>query len=89
MTFDESQQRQISKYKECIFQNFLRDLLQEARKSHEVTEDTLIEYTDTILQVFDANKDGKLQLSEMAKYVSFLHFLTIFYLSFKQRLTTE
>ena len=72
MTFDESQQRQISKYKECIFQNFLRDLLQEARKSHEVTEDTLIEYTDTILQVFDSNKDGKLQLSEMAKYVSFL-----------------
>ena len=50
---------------EC--QNFLRDLLHEARKSHEVTEDTLIEYTDTILQVFDSNKDGKLQLSEMAK----------------------
>ena len=49
------------------FQNFLLDLLHEARKSHEVTEDTLIEYTDTILQVFDANKDGKLQLSEMAK----------------------
>merc|ERR1719210_1218996 len=47
--------------------NFLRDLLQEARKSHEVTEDKLIEYTDTMLQVFDANKDGKLQLSEMAK----------------------
>ena len=50
-----------------ILQNFLRDLLHEARKSHEVTEDTLIQYTDTILQVFDANKDGKLQLSEMAK----------------------
>jgi len=47
--------------------NFLRDLLLEARKSHEVTEDTLIQYTDTILQVFDSNKDGKLQLSEMAK----------------------
>ena len=55
----------------------MRDLLQEARKSHEVTEDTLIEYTDTILQVFDANKDGKLQLSEMAKYV-------LFYISFIQ-----
>jgi len=47
--------------------NFLRDLLKEARKSQEVTEDKLIEYTDTMLQVFDSNKDGKLQLSEMAK----------------------
>jgi len=47
--------------------NFLRDLLTEASKSQEVTEDKLIEYTDTMLQVFDANKDGKLQLSEMAK----------------------
>merc|ERR1719210_509020 len=47
--------------------NFLRDLLKEASKSQEVTEDKLIEYTDTMLQVFDSNKDGKLQLSEMAK----------------------
>merc|ERR1719431_1889590 len=47
--------------------NFLRDLLSEAHKSQEVTEDKLIEYTDTMLQVFDSNKDGKLQLSEMAK----------------------
>merc|ERR1719422_1496996 len=47
--------------------NFLRDLLREAKKSQEVTEDKLIEYTDTMLQVFDSNKDGKLQLSEMAK----------------------
>ena len=51
-----------------------------------MTEDQLIEYTDTMvygnginmsyiyqsifqLQVFDSNKDGKLQLSEMAKYI--------------------
>jgi len=47
--------------------HFLRDLLREASKSQEVTDDKLIEYTDTMLQVFDANKDGKLQLSEMAK----------------------
>merc|ERR1712141_271385 len=47
--------------------NFLRDLLKEAKKSQEVTEDQLIQYTDTMLQVFDSNKDGKLQLSEMAK----------------------
>ncbi|XP_065200012.1 calbindin-32 isoform X2 [Planococcus citri] len=47
--------------------NFLRDLLREAKKIHDVSEDKLIEYTDTMLQVFDANRDGKLQLSEMAK----------------------
>jgi len=47
--------------------NFLRDLLKEAKKSQEVSEDDLIQYTDTMLQVFDSNKDGKLQLSEMAK----------------------
>uniref|UniRef100_T1HBM6 EF-hand domain-containing protein n=1 Tax=Rhodnius prolixus TaxID=13249 RepID=T1HBM6_RHOPR len=46
--------------------NFLRDLLKEA-KINDVSEDKLIEYTDTMLQVFDANKDGRLQLSEMAK----------------------
>lgn len=47
--------------------NFLRDLLKEAKKINDVSEDKLIEYTDTMLQVFDANRDGKLQLSEMAK----------------------
>lgn len=47
--------------------NFLRDLLKEAEKCQEVSEDKLIEYTDTMLQVFDSNRDGKLQLSEMAK----------------------
>lgn len=47
--------------------NFLRDLLKEAKKDQDVSEDKLIEYTDTMLQVFDQNKDGKLQLSEMAK----------------------
>jgi len=47
--------------------NFLKDILKGASKSQEVSEDTLIEYTDTMLNVFDTNKDGKLQLSEMAK----------------------
>ncbi|XP_054291017.1 calbindin-32-like [Macrosteles quadrilineatus] len=47
--------------------NFLRDLLKEAKKINDVSEDKLIEYTDTMLQVFDANKDGRLKLSEMAK----------------------
>lgn len=47
--------------------NFLKDILKRASKSNEVTEDMLIEYTDTMLNVFDTNKDGKLQLSEMTK----------------------
>ncbi|CAH1115500.1 unnamed protein product [Psylliodes chrysocephalus] len=47
--------------------NFLRDLLKEAKRMNDVSEDKLIEYTDTMLQVFDFNKDGRLQLSEMAK----------------------
>ncbi|XP_013782065.1 calbindin-32-like isoform X2 [Limulus polyphemus] len=49
--------------------NFLKDLLKEAKKEEyePVQEDKLIEYTDTMLQIFDTNKDGRLQLSEMAK----------------------
>lgn len=46
--------------------NFLRDLLKEAKKDP-VDEEKLLEYTDTLLQIFDSNKDGKLQLSEMAQ----------------------
>lgn len=46
--------------------NFLKDLLKEAKKEN-IDEDRLIEYTDTLLQIFDTNKDGKLQLSEMSK----------------------
>merc|ERR1719188_1137265 len=51
---------------------FLGDFLKESQKHQEVTEDQLIQYTDTMLQVFDANKDGKLQLSEMAKLLPVL-----------------
>lgn len=73
-------------------------MLTEAQRDKEVTEDKLIEYTDTMvsdgriktssnlpvvidrvifysrlqLQVFDSNRDGKLQLSEMSKYELFL-----------------
>jgi hypothetical protein len=38
----------------CIslsFQNFLRDLLKEAKKINDVSEDKLIEYTDTMVTV--------------------------------------
>lgn len=46
---------------------FLHDLLKQCKKDAEVTEEQLITYADTMLQLFDRNKDGKLQLSEMAK----------------------
>ena len=32
------------------FQHFLRDLLKEAKKSEEVSDDQLIEYTDTMVR---------------------------------------
>lgn len=47
--------------------NFLHDLLKQSHKEAEVSEEQLIVYADTMLQLFDRNKDGKLQLSEMAK----------------------
>lgn len=46
--------------------NFLSDLIKESRGGP-VSEDKLLEYTDTILHIFDTNRDGKLQLSEMAR----------------------
>lgn len=33
----------------CGLQNFLRDLLREAKKINDVSEDKLIEYTDTMV----------------------------------------
>lgn len=44
---------------------FLRNLLAETK--HQVDEEKLTEYRDTVLQLFDSNKDGKLQLSEMSR----------------------
>lgn len=37
------------------------------RKVTSIDEDKLDEYTDTLLKIFDSNKDGKLQLNEMTK----------------------
>ncbi|ELU17744.1 hypothetical protein CAPTEDRAFT_189720 [Capitella teleta] len=55
-----------SGYIECDeLKDFLSFLLREAKQ--DVCEEKLLEYTDTMLQLFDRNKDGKLQLSEMAK----------------------
>ncbi|XP_072535013.1 calbindin [Salminus brasiliensis] len=45
--------------------NFLRDLLQRAKKPFD--EKKLEEYTLTTLKMFDSNNDGKLCLSEMAR----------------------
>uniref|UniRef100_A0A8B9J6Q3 Calbindin n=1 Tax=Astyanax mexicanus TaxID=7994 RepID=A0A8B9J6Q3_ASTMX len=45
--------------------NFLRDLLQRAKKPFD--EKKLEEYTLTTLKIFDSNNDGKLCLSEMAR----------------------
>uniref|UniRef100_A0A0B6ZXZ2 EF-hand domain-containing protein n=1 Tax=Arion vulgaris TaxID=1028688 RepID=A0A0B6ZXZ2_9EUPU len=45
--------------------HFLKDLLNSLERS--VSDEHLITYADTMLQLFDRNKDGKLQLSEMAK----------------------
>ncbi|KAA0196871.1 Calbindin [Fasciolopsis buskii] len=46
---------------------FLRHLLKVAKPNDQIDEHKLIEYTSSILELFDQNKDGKLQLSEMAR----------------------
>ncbi|KAL8616393.1 Calbindin-32 [Nucella lapillus] len=46
---------------------FLRDLLKKCKTEVDITEEQLIVYADTMMQLFDQNNDGKLQLSEMAK----------------------
>uniref|UniRef100_A0AAY4BXL4 Calbindin n=1 Tax=Denticeps clupeoides TaxID=299321 RepID=A0AAY4BXL4_9TELE len=48
-----------------FMQNFLKDLLQQAKKPYD--EKKLEEYTQTTLKIFDSNNDGKLCLSEMAR----------------------
>ncbi|CAF1450984.1 unnamed protein product [Adineta steineri] len=45
---------------------FIKVLLTK-RQGKNITEEKLIEYTDTILHIFDTNGDGKLQFSEMTK----------------------
>lgn len=56
------------------------------RKSTSLEEDKLDEYTETLLKIFDSNKDGKLQLSEMTKLVlnemKRLYYTTFFLTSF-------
>ncbi|CAF1665088.1 unnamed protein product [Rotaria magnacalcarata] len=45
---------------------FIKTLIS-ARKGNNASEEKLIEYTDSILQIFDTNRDGKLQFTEMTK----------------------
>ncbi|ESN94059.1 hypothetical protein HELRODRAFT_103011 [Helobdella robusta] len=45
--------------------SFLKHILDNQKTT--VSEDKLNEYTETILNLFDSNRDGKLQLSEMAR----------------------
>ncbi|XP_062860669.1 calbindin 2a [Trichomycterus rosablanca] len=45
--------------------NFLSDLMKKANKQYD--DSKLVEYTQTILKMFDLNGDGKLGLSEMAR----------------------
>lgn len=37
----------------CALQNFLRDLLKEAKRSNDVSENKLIEYTDIMVRNVD------------------------------------
>uniref|UniRef100_A0A3P9P094 Secretagogin n=1 Tax=Poecilia reticulata TaxID=8081 RepID=A0A3P9P094_POERE len=47
---------------------FLKDLFQQHHK--EVSPDKLEEYTDAMMRVFDKNKDGRLDLSDLARILA-------------------
>ncbi|CAH8578280.1 unnamed protein product [Schistosoma intercalatum] len=50
--------------------DFLTELLSFGiHKDDEKFDEKIIEYTDTILKLFDHNRDGKLQLSEMSRLI--------------------
>jgi preprotein translocase subunit SecE len=51
--FSKPLSKTISYSDSCVFcfQNFLRDLLKEAKKINDVSEDKLIEYTDTMVTI--------------------------------------
>ncbi|XP_067930116.1 calbindin-32-like [Watersipora subatra] len=49
--------------------NFIKELLKISDHISIVSEDDVIVYADTMLNLFDRNGDGKLQLSEMARLI--------------------
>uniref|UniRef100_F7E487 Secretagogin n=1 Tax=Xenopus tropicalis TaxID=8364 RepID=F7E487_XENTR len=53
--------------------NFLQDLFLQHKK--QITGDKLDEYTDTMMKLFNKNKDGRLDLNDLAKYVFYKDFL--------------
>ncbi|KAG9479163.1 hypothetical protein GDO78_012696 [Eleutherodactylus coqui] len=48
--------------------NFLQDLFSQHKKK--ISADKLDEYTDTMMKLFDKNKDGRLDLNDLAKILA-------------------
>ncbi|XP_053569088.1 secretagogin [Bombina bombina] len=48
--------------------NFLQDLFSQHKK--QISSDKLEEYTDTMMKLFDKNKDGRLDLNDLAKILA-------------------
>ncbi|CAH2284526.1 secretagogin [Pelobates cultripes] len=51
-----------------FMRNFLQDLFLQHKKL--ITGDKLDEYTDTMMKLFDKNKDGRLDLNDLAKILA-------------------
>ncbi|XP_068090760.1 secretagogin isoform X3 [Hyperolius riggenbachi] len=64
-TYDEDSSGFISAVE---LRNFLQDLFVQHKK--QMTPDKLDEYTDTIMKLFDKNKDGRLDLNDLAKILA-------------------